>query len=307
MMESLTSELYDKSKKIIEEIESMGGIIRAIENGYCKLEIEKSATQRQARIDSNQEVIVGVNKYNNDNRITASNDNDTADKRDEIEILSIDNSKITRLQIAKLERIKEERDSDLVEKRLNDLVEYAKYASTHLMGKGINNKNNNNKKKKLSNKRQDENENKGINSNNSNDNIKDRMQRGQLLELAVHAALARCTVGEISMALEKVWKRHVPKSGVVSGAYISAYKRSFVSSQSDGESSSHHDQEIERVINKTREFAKKHGRRPRILVAKLGQDGHDRGAKIVASALADLGYDVDIGPLFQVTHFIILI
>lgn len=259
MMESLTNNLYNESEKIIREIEEMGGIIKAVENGYCKLEIEKSATQRQARIDSGQETIIGVNKYKT---LINEKNNESHDKREKIDILSIDNSKNTKLQIEKLKKIKENRNSDLVNQRLDNLAEYASNFIENRNGKNESNQSN---------------------------------QKGQLLELAVHAALARATVGEISMALEKIFKRHVPKSGIVTGAYISAYQDG-----SDSSNPSKLKEEIGQVIEKTREFSEKYGRRPRILVAKLGQDGHDRGAKVIASAFADLGYDVDIGPLFQV-------
>lgn len=224
LMESLTEQVYTAARKLIEEVEAMGGMAQAVASGMPKLRIEEAATRRQARIDSGQETVVGVNKYQ-------------SGRKDEIEVLSVDNSTVLKTQLARLAKVKADRDVAAVERCLEALTQAAQTG------------------------------------------------KGNLLELSVEAALARCTVGEISLALEKVWARHQPSTTVISGAYKSTYG---------------HDQaEIKSTIAKAEDFAKRHGRRPRILVAKLGQDGHDRGAKMIASAFADLGFDVDIGPLFQ--------
>lgn len=223
LMESLTDEIYEAAKKIIEEVEEMGGMAKAVADGYAKLKIEECAAKKQARIDSGQEVIVGVNKYR-------------LDKEEHVEVLSIDNTMVRDTQIAKLEKIKKNRDQSAAQEALQAITECAK------------------------------------------------TQEGNLLDFAVKAARVRCTVGEISDAMEAVFSRHVAVDRLVSGAYKSEY----------GE-----DNEIEACIKRVEAFMKKEGRRPRCLVAKMGQDGHDRGAKVVATSFADLGFDVDIGPLFQ--------
>ncbi|KAJ3066424.1 hypothetical protein HDU98_010300 [Podochytrium sp. JEL0797] len=223
MMESLTNDLYENALKIINEVEEMGGMSKAVDSGMPKLRIEESAAKRQARIDSGKEVIVGVNKY-------------TLKEEDPIENLAIDNTEVRNKQIEKIVALKANRDEAAAQASLNALTECAE-------GK-----------------------------------------EGNLLELAITSARARCTVGEISYALEKVWGRFNPTIRVVSGAYKSEY------GQKD---------EITTTLDMINAFAEKAGRRPRILVAKMGQDGHDRGAKVIASGFADLGFDVDIGPLFQ--------
>lgn len=222
MMESLTDELIQKSLEIINEIESLGGMTKAIISGMPKLKIEESAAKKQARIDSGQDIIVGVNKFR-------------LEKEDPIEIKIIDNTAVREAQIKKIKEVKKNRDQSKVDKALNDLTEGAK--------KGEN-----------------------------------------LMDLSIKAARVRCTLGEISLALEKVFGRHQANNPVVSGAYSSEFKSTEVS--------------LEKLKERIVQFEKKFGRRPRILVAKIGQDGHDRGSKVIASGFSDLGFDVDIGPLF---------
>eukprot|EP01027_Heterolobosea_sp_BB2_P002895 GEZU01004341.1.p1 GENE.GEZU01004341.1~~GEZU01004341.1.p1 ORF type:complete len:763 (+),score=276.99 GEZU01004341.1:54-2342(+) len=226
MMETLTENMVQEARKIIQEVEEMGGMVKAVASGMPKLRIEESAARKQARIDSGQDVIVGVNKYK-------------LDKEEPIDVLKIDNTKVREAQIARLNQIKSTRDNKKVQEALDALTNAAKTGS------------------------------------------------GNLLELAVVAARARATVGEISYALEKVYGRHVPQDNVVSGAYSSEYK---TSSGSDI---------VEQIQSRVNKFAEIYGRRPRIMVAKMGQDGHDRGAKVIATGFADLGFDVDMGPLFQ--------
>lgn len=227
-MESLTDELYDAALEIIEEIEDMGGMAKAVESGMPKLRIEESAAKKQARIDSGAEVIVGVNKYR-------------LEEEDEVEVLSIDNTEVRRQQVAKIEAVRANRDEAAAQTCLSALTAAASSSS----------------------------------SNSDNDN---------LLALAVNAARARCTVGEITDALESVWGRHSPATRTVSGAYSTEY----------GNSS-----EMETVKTAVENFAERAGRRPRILVCKMGQDGHDRGQKVISTGFADLGFDVDVAPLFQ--------
>ncbi|KAI9188151.1 hypothetical protein H9P43_002542 [Blastocladiella emersonii ATCC 22665] len=223
MMESLTNALCESAMEIINEIEGMGGMAKAVDTGLPKLRIEEAAAKRQAQIDSGAETIVGVNKYRLANE-------------EPIEVLQIDNTKVRQSQIERMDAMKKARDSKRAEACLAALTECAKSG------------------------------------------------KGNLLELSVEAAKARCTLGEISYALEKVWGRHSPVTRVISGAYKSEYGSS---------------DEIKTALATTDAFAAKEGRRPRILVAKMGQDGHDRGAKVIASGFADLGFDVDVGPLFQ--------
>ncbi|KAJ3044787.1 hypothetical protein HDV00_000662 [Rhizophlyctis rosea] len=224
MMESLTQELFDTAKSIIDEVESMGGMAKAVASGMPKLRIEEAAAKRQARIDSGQEIIVGVNKYQ-------------APKDDgKVEVLAIDNTQVRNAQIAKIKQIKETRNEEQAQKALDALTACAKDG------------------------------------------------KGNLLALSIEASRARCTVGEISSALEKIWGRHNPSVRVVSGAYMSEYGQS---------------KDIQDTLKMVEEFQEEEGRRPRILVGKMGQDGHDRGAKVIATGFADLGFDVDIGPLFQ--------
>lgn len=224
LMESLTNELIEKATKIIEEIEEIGGMAKAVASGMPKLRIEESAAKRQARIDSGQEIIVGVNKFR-------------LESEDSIDVLAIDNTSVRKSQVQRLQKVRAERDDAQAKACLAALTETAKTGE------------------------------------------------GNLLDLSVKAARARCTVGEISDALESVWGRHKPSIRVISGAYISAY----------GEAD-----EIQKTLDAVEQFSEEEGRRPRILIAKMGQDGHDRGAKVIATGFADMGFDVDIGPLFQV-------
>ncbi len=222
-VESLTNELIQKAWQHIEEIESLGGMAKAIETGLPKMRIEEAAARRQAQIDSRKETIVGVNKYR-------------LEKEDPIDILDIDNTAVRLKQLDKLEKLKNTRDS---EKAAEALEALAKAADTG---------------------------------------------EGNLLDLAVKAARARATLGEISFAIEKSARRHKAVIRSISGVYSSAFTN---------------EEEIAEVKSLTDGFLENEGRRPRILIAKMGQDGHDRGAKVIATAFADLGFDVDIGPLFQ--------
>eukprot|EP01126_Amoeba_proteus_P024764 TRINITY_DN2486_c0_g1_i19.p1 TRINITY_DN2486_c0_g1~~TRINITY_DN2486_c0_g1_i19.p1 ORF type:complete len:591 (-),score=127.86 TRINITY_DN2486_c0_g1_i19:110-1882(-) len=224
-IESLTEQLVEGALKIINEVEEMGGMTKAIETGMPKMRIEEIASKRQARIDSGDEVIIGVNKF-------------VLKETETVDVRVIDNASVRQAQINSINQVKATRDPVQVQKALDDLT----YAA--------------------------------------------RTETGNLLDLAVKASRARCTGEEITEALCKVtgWHRYTPKSSLVSGAY----------------SSTHSDRElIEKVMAKVTEFEKDYGRRPRILVAKMGQDGHDRGARVIASGFADLGFDVDVGPLFQ--------
>jgi len=222
-VERLTAELARRAMEHIREIESLGGMAKAIAAGIPKLRIEEAAARTQARIDSGQQTIVGVNKYRVANEA-------------QIEVLKIDNNAVRERQIAKLKQLRAERDPDAVRAALDALTEGAR--------------------------------------GNAN-----------LLELSVAAARAKATVGEISEALEKVFGRHQETIRAVSGVY-----RAEASAMN---------KELARVQRMAEEFEKNDGRRPRILIAKIGQDGHDRGQKVIASAFADLGFDVDIGPLFS--------
>jgi len=223
MMEKLTQDMADMAWNTIQEVEAMGGMTHAVDTGWAKLQIEKCAAEKQARIDSNQDVIVGVNKYK-------------LAKEDAIDFLDVDNVAVRESQIARLKEIRASRDSAAVQAALDALTAAAKNGS------------------------------------------------GNLLDLAIKATRLRASVGEISDALEKVWGRHRATNQVVSGVYSAAF------GASPG---------IDELRDLIDEFAAAEGRRPRIMIAKLGQDGHDRGAKVVATAFADLGFDVDIGPLFQ--------
>ncbi|MDT7835616.1 methylmalonyl-CoA mutase [Aquabacterium sp. OR-4] len=223
LMESLTQEMADKAWAIIEEVEAMGGMTKAVDSGWAKLKIEASAAEKQARIDSGKDVIVGVNKY----RLA---------KESPVEILEVDNVKVREAQIARLQQIKASRDGARVAAALAALTQAA--------GSG----------------------------------------QGNLLALAIEAIRARATVGEVSDALEEVFGRHRADIQKVTGVYAAAYD------SAEG---------WDKLKTEIAAFADEAGRRPRVMIAKLGQDGHDRGAKVVATAFADLGYDVDIGPLFQ--------
>ncbi|WP_082195570.1 methylmalonyl-CoA mutase [Bacillus testis] len=222
-VESLTNELMEKAWKHIEEIESLGGMAKAIETGIPKMRIEEAAAKRQAKIDSKAETIVGVNAYR-------------LEQEEQLDILEVDNSAVRDSQLKKLSVLKETRDESSVRMALDNLTEAA------------------------------------------------RTGEGNLLDLAVQAARVRATLGEISSAIEEVSGRHSAVIHSISGVYSSAYDEQ---------------EEIAEVMAMTTDFLEQEGRRPRILMAKMGQDGHDRGVKVVSTAYADLGFDVDIGPLFQ--------
>lgn len=221
-VESLTNSLIEKASEIIDEVESLGGMTKALETGMPKLKIEESSAKKQAKIDMGKDVIVGVNKY-------VSNEDDSVD------VLEIDNTKVLNKQVERLKDLRQNRDEKKLRAALDNLTEVA------------------------------ENE-------------------GNLLEYAVEAARKRATVGEISDAMEKAFGRYSADIKLQTGVYSSVI--------SDNE-------DFEETKNMVESFAEKEGRRPRILIAKMGQDGHDRGAKVVATGLADLGFDVDVGPLFQ--------
>ena len=222
-IESLTDQLVKEARKLIDEVEEMGGMTRAVESGMPKLRIEEAAAQRQARIDRGEEVIVGVNKYQ-------------LEVEPEIDVLDIDNTKVRESQINRLTRVRAERDSAACQAALDRLSEAGESG------------------------------------------------KGNLLALAVDAARQRASVGEISDALEKSWGRHRAQQRTISGVYGAAYEG---------------DAMFKGIQDQVEAFAEQHGRRPRMLVAKMGQDGHDRGAKVIATAFADIGFDVDISPMFQ--------
>jgi methylmalonyl-CoA mutase len=228
MMEKLTQDMADAAWKIIEEVQAMGGMTKAVDSGWAKLKIEAAAAEKQARIDSGQDVIVGVNKY----RLATE---DAIDARD------IDNVAVRDGQIARLKIIKAKRDPALVDAALAAITFAA-----------------------------------------SNDS-------GNLLDLSIKAIRLRATVGEVSDAMEKVYGRHRADTQKVSGVYAAAY------GTTEGDTMEYWNQ-LKKDIS---DFAEAQGRRPRVMISKLGQDGHDRGAKVVATAFADLGFDVDMGPLFQ--------
>ncbi len=221
-VEALTHALATHAGALIDEVEAMGGMTKAVASGWPKLKIEEAAARRQAAIDRGEEVIVGVNKFRLENEA-------------DIEVRDIDNDKVRAQQLSRLQKVKGTRDQAKVDAALKALTEGAK--------------------------------------GNAN-----------LLALAVEAARARATVGEISDAMEKVFKRHQAETKSISGVYGAAYEG---------------DEGFARIRAEVEQFAKDEGRRPRMLVAKMGQDGHDRGAKVIATAFADLGFDVDVGPLFQ--------
>ena len=223
LMEKLTQEMADAAWAIIEEVDAMGGMTQAVDSGWAKLKIEAAAAEKQARIDSGQDVIVGVNKY----RLA---------KEDPIDILEVDNVKVRDSQIARLSEIKKKRDAAQVQKALEAIENIAQSG------------------------------------------------QGNLLAAAIEAIRARATVGEVSDAMEKVFGRHRADTQKVSGVYAAAYQGA---------------EGWDKLRHEIDAFAEAEGRRPRVMIAKLGQDGHDRGAKVVATAFADLGFDVDIGSLFQ--------
>lgn len=247
MMESLTDEIAAKALEIIKEVEESGGMTKYINSGAAKLRIEESATKKQGRIDSGQEVIVGVNKY----RLS-----EEEEKAGAIDVLQIDNKDVRAKQIARIEKVKANRDEAAAQAALAKLEESAKLTASTSRGDDPNN----------------------------------------LLRLCIDAAKARCTLGEMSYALEKVWGRHVPTTSVVQGAYNASFNAQ--SGHESGAIDKARD-EYKTFLNRVKAFEEREGRRPRILVAKMGQDGHDRGAKVIASGFSDLGFDVDIGPLFQ--------
>ena len=222
-VESLTNSLIEEAQKILDEIEGLGGMTKAIESGMPKLRIEESAAKKQAAIDSGRDVIVGVNKYK-------------LSKEDDIEVLDVDNAAVRLSQIARLNKMRAERDEAACQQALDALTAACESG------------------------------------------------QGNLLELSVNAARLRASGGEISDAMEKVFGRHKAEIRLVSGAYGSIVSE---------------DNDFTQLQKRIDEFADREGRRPRILIAKMGQDGHDRGAKVVATAYADAGYDVDVGPLFQ--------
>lgn len=222
-VEQLTNDLINEAWEIIQEVEEMGGMAKAIESGYPKMKIEEAAARKQAKIDSGKEIIVGINRF-------------VTDEKTEIELLEVDNNEVRDKQIARLQTIKESRNQVAVDKALQAITDACQTNS------------------------------------------------GNLLELAVDAARERATLGEISNAMEEVFGRYQAKNETISGVYSSEIKQ---------------DDSFKHAREQADKFEKLEGRRPRILVAKMGQDGHDRGAKVIATAFADLGFDVDMGPLFQ--------
>ncbi|NQW36955.1 MAG: methylmalonyl-CoA mutase [Flavobacteriales bacterium] len=222
-VEQLTEDIAQKASDLIEEVEALGGMTKAIEKGIPKLRIEEASAQKQARIDSGEDKIIGVNSYR-------------LDREDPLQILEVDNDAVREAQIKRLKSVKANRNSDEVTEALNKLEDCA------------------------------------------------RTTEGNLLALAVDAAEKRATLGEISSALERVFKRYNATINSISGVYSKAIKN---------------DADFGKAKALADKFADLEGRRPRIMVAKMGQDGHDRGAKVVATSFADLGFDVDIGPLFQ--------
>ncbi|WP_442772412.1 methylmalonyl-CoA mutase [Paenirhodobacter enshiensis] len=221
-IEKLTADLADKAWALIEEIEAMGGMTKAVVSGMPKLRIEETAARRQAMIDRGEEVIVGVNKYR-------------PAHEEQLDILDIDNAAVREAQVARLKQIRDTRDEAKVQATLAEITRRAK-------------------------------------------------EGGNLLEAAVDAARARASVGEISMAMEEVFGRHRAEVKTLSGVYGAAYEG---------------DEGFAQIQRDVEKFAEEEGRRPRLLVVKMGQDGHDRGAKVIATAFADIGFDVDVGPLFQ--------
>jgi methylmalonyl-CoA mutase len=225
-VERLTHDLAAKAWAHIQEAEQAGGMAKAIEQGIPKMRIEEAAARTQARLDSGQQALIGVNRYRLED----------LDDAGQLDLLRVDNASVYQQQLAKLERLRAERDGEAVQRTLDAL--------THAAETG----------------------------------------EGNLLALAVDAAREKATVGEISEALEKVYGRHRAEIRTISGVY----RRESGSSEIN-----------DRVLAATDAFAEAEGRRPRILVAKMGQDGHDRGQKVIVSAFADLGFDVDVGPLFS--------
>jgi methylmalonyl-CoA mutase len=222
-VETLTHELAHKAWELIEEVEKLGGMAKAIETGIPKMRIEEAAARKQARIDGGKDIIVGVNQYQ-------------TDEKTHIDILDVDNAKVRTQQLERLAKLKAERDPQKVETALNALTESAKSG------------------------------------------------KGNLLELAINAARVRCSLGEISFALEKVFGRYKANIRSIAGVYSKEISM---------------DKHFIKAKELADQFAELDGRRPRIMIAKMGQDGHDRGAKVISTSFADMGFDVDIGPLFQ--------
>jgi methylmalonyl-CoA mutase len=223
MMEKLTQDMADKAWEIIQEVEQLGGMTKAVQSGWAKLKIEAAAAQKQANIDSGKDVIVGVNKYQ-------------LETEGEVDVRMIDNIQVRDSQIARLKQVKASRDANQVQAALEAITDAAEHRT------------------------------------------------GNLLQLTIAAIRLRATIGEVSDALEKVYGRHRADTQKVTGVYSAAYDSA---------------QGWEKLQQEIAEFGINYGRRPRVMIAKLGQDGHDRGAKVVATAFADLGFDVDMGPLFQ--------
>ncbi|CAM2784847.1 methylmalonyl-CoA mutase [Chryseobacterium flavum] len=224
LVESLTQQMIQEAMRYIDEVEQEGGMTKAIEAGIPKMRIEEAAAKKQAKIDSGEEFIIGVNSFK------------TSLKQDEIEILDIDNTEVRRKQIERLNTIRAERNSEAVEEILNEIRESAKTG------------------------------------------------KGNLLALCIEAARRRVTLGEMSDAMEETFGRYKANIKTISGVYaMNAGKNEY----------------FEKALNLTQKFEEEEGRRPRLMVAKMGQDGHDRGAKVVATAFADMGFDVDVAPLFQ--------
>lgn len=222
-VEYLTDQLIQRASVLMEEVEQLGGMAKAIETGLPKMRIEEAAARKQARIDSGKDVIVGVNQY-------------LADDEQPIDILDVDNVKVRQNQLERLAKLKAERNNDEVAAALEAITNASKTGT------------------------------------------------GNLLELAVNAARVRATLGEISMAMEKAFGRYQATIKSISGVYSSEIKMN---------------EDFVKARQMADEFAAQEGRRPRIMIAKMGQDGHDRGAKVIATSFADIGFDVDIGPLFQ--------
>ncbi|WP_284463374.1 methylmalonyl-CoA mutase [Chryseobacterium sp.] len=224
LVESLTQQMIEEAMRYIDEVEQEGGMTKAIEAGIPKMRIEEAAAKKQAKIDSGEEFIIGVNSFK------------SSLKQDAIEILDIDNTEVRRKQIERLNNIKAERNGEAVEQILNEIRESAKTG------------------------------------------------KGNLLALCIEAARRRVTLGEMSDAMEETFGRYKANIKTISGVYaMNAGKNEY----------------FEKALNLTQKFEEEEGRRPRIMVAKMGQDGHDRGAKVVATAFADMGFDVDVAPLFQ--------
>ena len=222
-IEKLTNDIANKAWELIEEVEKLGGMAKAIETGIPKMRIEEASARKQARIDGGKDIIVGVNRFTNDEKTN-------------VEVLDVDNDKVRNQQLQRLKTLKAARDTKKVEDALNALTESAKSG------------------------------------------------KGNLLELAIIAAECRCSLGEISTALEKVYGRYKAQIKSIAGVYSKEINM---------------DESFKKAKELSDKFAQLDGRRPRIMVAKMGQDGHDRGAKVIATSFADLGFDVDIGPLFQ--------